>query len=98
MVRCGNNGGSLLVLPTGEITQIINVPGAEKRRELRRGRGIANLSVQVPKTVKSTFFVRHGEWFVWVLGVGCGVWILWVSHCFVRRKKFFLRQFETKEI
>lgn len=68
MVRCGNNGGSLVVLPTGEITQVLEVPGAEKRLELRRGRGILPVRIHVPEQPEKTVFVRFGEWFVLLLG------------------------------
>ena len=67
MVRCGNNGGSLLVTPYGEVTQILEVPGPEERLELRRGRGIARLEVEVAEQPAETFYVRWGEWFIGVL-------------------------------
>ena len=67
MVRCGNNGGSGVVTPLGEFTQILEVPGPEARLELRRGRGIATVGVGVEPEPAETFFVRHGEWFIAVL-------------------------------
>ncbi len=67
MVRCGNNGGSGVVTPLGEFTQVLEVPGPEARLELRRGRGIATVGVGVEPEPEETFFVRHGEWFIAVL-------------------------------
>lgn len=87
MVRCGNNGGSLVVLPTGEITQVLEVPGAEKRLELRRGRGILPVRIHVPEQPEKTVFVRFGEWFVLLLGIGCAAWMLFAVEQFVRRKR-----------
>lgn len=67
MVRCGNNGGSLVVTPYGQITQVLTVPGSAKRPELRRGRGVKVLAVAVDSTPSYTIFVRFGEWFVFLL-------------------------------
>lgn len=96
MVRCGNNGGSLVVLPTGEITQVLEVPGPGKRPELRRGRGIRTVAVSVPARPGSTFFVRFGEWFVLLLALGCAAWWLFAVRNFVCRKRFFRRRLETE--
>jgi len=89
MVRCGNNGGSLVVLPTGEVTQVLEVPGPEKRLELRRGRGIRQIGVYVPDRPEPTLFVRCGEWFVLLLGIGCAAWALFATASFARRKLYF---------
>ncbi len=92
MVRCGNNGGSLIVLPTGEITQILEVPGPEKRLELRRGRGVHPIAVYVPERPAQTFFVRYGEWFLLLLGIGCTGWFLFAVRNFARRKQYYRLQ------
>jgi len=89
MVRCGNNGGSLVVLPTGEISQVLEVPGPEKRLELRRGRGFRQVGVFVPDTPQPTIFVCFGEWFIGLLGIGCAGWILFAAGNFMRRKRYF---------
>ena len=87
MVRCGNNGGSLVVTPRGEITQILTVPGAESRPELRRGRGFRRVSVEVPEHPVKTFYLKHGEWFIAVLtmivAAGCAA----ALHHAVRRRR-----------
>ena len=75
MVRCGNNGGSLVVTPQGRITQVLEVPGTERRPELRRGRGFARVAVAVPENPEATLFVRFGEWFVGVLAIFAAAWI-----------------------
>ena len=95
MVRCGNNGGSLVVLPTGEITQILEVPGPEKRLELRRGRGFRKLAVHVPDHPAPTFFVRFGEWILLVLAIGCAAWWGLAVRSFVARKRFFRQKLDA---
>ncbi len=60
MVRCGNNGGSLVVTPRGEITQVLEVPGEESRPELRRGRGFRQVEIVVAERAL-TPFDRIGE-------------------------------------
>ena len=76
MVRCGNNGGSLLVTPQGSITQVLTVPGPEPRPELRRGRGFGTVELHVPADPGETFFVRFGEWFVLLLWILLAAWLL----------------------
>ena len=74
MVRCGNNGGSLVVTPHGRITQVLEVPGPEKRLELRRGRGFRQVAVRVIENPRKTIYVRYGEWFMAVIALmttGC---------------------------
>ncbi|MCQ2380487.1 MAG: apolipoprotein N-acyltransferase [Victivallaceae bacterium] len=67
MVRCGNNGGSLVVTPYGRITQVIEVPGPEARPELRRGRGFGVVKVVLRSYPEPTLYVRWGEWFIYLL-------------------------------
>ena len=74
MVRCGNNGGSLVVTPHGRITQVLEVPGPEKRLELRRGRGFRQVAVRVIEKPRKTIYVRYGEWFMAMIALvatGC---------------------------
>lgn len=66
-VRCGNNGGTLLVAPDGAISQVLTVPGPELP-ELRRGRGIGVIEIPVPAQVSMTFYTRFGEWFTALCG------------------------------
>ena len=67
-VRCGNNGGSLLVNPDGSISQVLTVAG-EGMPELRRGRGIGVIEVPVQQTPQMTFYTRCGEWFTVLCGL-----------------------------
>ena len=67
-VRCGNNGGTLLVHPDGAFSQVLDVPGPE-RPELRRGRGIGIIEVPVPARPPMTFHTRFGEWFTVLCGL-----------------------------
>ena len=89
MVRCGNNGGSLVVLPTGELGQVLEVSGPEKRPELRRGRGVRQVGVFVPDRPEPTLYVRFGEWFVLLLGIFCAGWTLYAARNFARRKQYY---------
>ncbi len=91
MIRCGNNGGSGVVTPAGRFTQCVEVPGAEKRPELRRGRGFRKVAVPVETNPQLTFFVRHGEWFPWLAGMLSGAWFLYAGQEFRRRKLYFLQ-------
>ncbi len=90
MVRCGNNGGSLLVTPEGRITQVLEVPGPEKRLELRRGRGFRRLEVAVKPVPEETFFVRYGEWFPGLLAIIAGIWALAGALHWRNRRQFYL--------
>lgn len=74
MVRNGNNGGSGVVTPTGVFTQCLEVPGPEKRPELRRGRGFTRIGVYVPENPPGTFYLRYGEWFIGLLAIIVGIW------------------------
>ena len=67
-VRCGNNGGSLLISPSGVISQVLTVPGTGLP-ELRRGRGIGVIEVPVPQNPQMTFYTRYGEWFTVLCGL-----------------------------
>ncbi len=90
MFRCGNNGGSGVVTPLGEFTHILEVPGPEKRLELRRGRGLAVIPVGVEKEPSYTFYVRHGEWFILALAL-LGAFQTGIAiRQAVRRKRHFL--------
>ncbi len=92
MVRCGNNGGSLVVTPCGEITQVLEVPGTEARPELRRGRGIARVGVEIAEYPAQTFYVRYGEWFIGVLALlVCAGSASAIRHC-RRRKRYLLEK------
>ena len=62
-LRCGNNGGTLLVAPDGSLQQVLEVPGTGAP-ELRRGRGIGYFDVPVPEAPPMTFHTRFGDWFV----------------------------------
>ena len=67
MIRVGNNGGTGVLTRRGEFTQILAVPGTEKRPELRRGRGYRLLEVQIVAEPFRTLSVRWGDWFPWLL-------------------------------
>ena len=63
MIRVGNNGGTGLLTAHGEFTQVLTVPGPEKRPELRRGRGYRLLEVRIVSEPCRTLAVRWGDWF-----------------------------------
>jgi len=86
MVRCGNNGGSCVVTPAGRVSWILEVPGEEKRLELRRGRGVGQAVLELPETPGMTFYVRYGDLIIsvlWVFEVFVAGMLL---HNFVRRR------------
>jgi len=86
MVRCGNNGGSLVLSPYGEIVSVLKIAGHNLRRpELDRGRGNAILTVSVPNHPEPTFFVRHGQWFMLVLLAYLGLYSLYLAIKKIRR-------------
>ncbi len=62
-LRCGNNGGTLLIAPDGSLSQVAEVPG-NGAPELRRGRGIGNFIITVPDRPPMTWHTRFGNWFV----------------------------------
>lgn len=86
MVRCGNNGGSLVLSPYGEIAATLKIAGHDlKRPELDRGRGNAVLTVKVPVDPVPTFFVRHGQWFMLVLLAYLALYSLYLAVKKIRR-------------
>ena len=95
MVRCGNNGGSLVVTPNGRITQVLEVPGAEKRLELRRGRGFRQVAVRVIEQPRKTVYVRFGEWFIGVLGIVALAWVLFGISEFRKNRLSLLKKAEV---
>ena len=95
MIRVGNNGGSGVLTPRGTFTQVLEVPGREKRPELRRGRGYRLLEVQVVAEPCRTLFVRWGDWFPWSL-VGGGLVVL--ALCGRRRQALLNRARKTDEV
>ena len=79
MIRCGNNGGSGVVTPTGKFTQCVT-PGPEKNPELRRGKAINQISVPVYNTTSKTFYIKFGEFFIILLAGVAAVWIAGVFY------------------
>ena len=69
MLRCGNNGGSLLVWPSGHVGAGLRAIGGDvtKRIELLRGRGSGVVEVPYFDAPEPTFYVKHGEWFILLL-------------------------------
>ncbi len=74
MVRCGNNGGSLVVTKYGKIENVLTVPG-NGRPELRRGRGFALVELNVADRPAKTFYLRFGEWLIALFACGIVLWI-----------------------
>ena len=86
MIRCGNNGGSGVVYPDGRY-KIVDPEKKFPRPELRRGAAAEIIEVDLPENPERTFYVRNGEWFVYLL-------ILFSVFCFLfalscRQKKNF---------
>jgi apolipoprotein N-acyltransferase len=94
MVRCGNNGGSLVVTRDGRITQVLEVPGTEKRLELRRGRGFRQVAVRVIGNPRKTFYVRFGEWFIGVIGIIVLTWVLFAISEYRKNRLSLLEKME----
>ncbi len=71
MVRCGNNGGSLLVWPSGFVSQGLRAFGGDvtKRVYLQRGRSCGIVEVPYFDAPEPTFYVKHGEWLIGVFFV-----------------------------
>ncbi|MBQ6352294.1 MAG: apolipoprotein N-acyltransferase, partial [Lentisphaeria bacterium] len=67
MVRVGNNSGTGIVMPSGRFEQALEVPGAETRPEIRRGRGFRVLEVPVTEYPNSTVFMCIGDLLPWLL-------------------------------
>ena len=63
MVRVGNNSGTGIVMPDGSFAQALEVPGAESRMEIRRGRGCRLLRVPVAEYPRQTPYLVTGELF-----------------------------------
>ncbi|MCQ2378705.1 MAG: apolipoprotein N-acyltransferase [Victivallaceae bacterium] len=97
MIRCGNNGGTLVVSPRGRLESILVVPGEEKRVELRRGRGFRLTEVGVQSRPDKTVYLVCGEWFVVLLGLAILGWIVAVCFGEMRhRREFYGRSFGKK--
>jgi len=63
MVRVGNNSGTGIVMPDGSFAQALEVPGPEKRPEIRRGRGGRLLRVPVTEFPEHTVYLKYGYFF-----------------------------------
>ena len=68
MIRCGNNGGSGVVMPDGSF-RIIDPTGKSPRPELLRCRAAEVITVPVPLDPPRTFYTRYGEWFILLLAL-----------------------------
>jgi apolipoprotein N-acyltransferase len=84
MIRCGNNGGSGVVYPDGTY-KIIDPTKKFPRPELRRGAAAEIIEVDLPENPERTFYVRFGEWFVYLLIFFTAFSFLFSLRC--RRKK-----------
>ena len=69
MLRCGNNGGSGIVRNTGELVNFLDIPDQTGRVEIKRGRAFGTVEVKYLKNPEMTFYVKHGEWLIWILTV-----------------------------
>lgn len=69
MLRCGNNGGTGVVLPDGRLSGFLDVPGEKGRVEIKRGQAVGIVNVNYKKSPPLTFYVRNGEWFIGVLAL-----------------------------
>ena len=71
MVRCGNNGGSLLVWPSGSVSEELRAIGGDVtiRFYLQRGRSCGVIEVPYFDHPEPTFYVKHGEWLIGVFFV-----------------------------
>lgn len=92
-VRCGNNGGTLLVAPDGSVSQVLTVPGSGLP-ELRRGRGIGVIEIPVPDAPGMTFYTRYGEWFTVLCGVLCFAGVLLTGWSFIAFRRELLTRME----
>ena len=66
MIRCSNNGGSGVVSPQGVFQQYIGTPAI--RPELIREQAAGTVEVTIDKFPAKTFFVRFGNWLVYLAG------------------------------
>ena len=86
VIRCGNNGGTLVIRPDGRIDSVLPTPGTE-RPEIRRGRAAGILNVPVSTTPALTFYTRHGDWLVVLAGVGAAALFAAAAGNWLRRKR-----------
>ena len=95
MIRCGNNGGSGVILPSGRF--FILDPGQKKsaRPELLRGKAAETITVRLPEQPERTLYVRRGEWFPLLLLCATLLWgyLAWGNFC--KRKKALAEKFKT---
>ncbi len=82
-VRCGNNGGTLVVLPNGRIGSFLPAPGTG-RPEIRRGRSAGVLDVPLVASPPMTLYARYGDWTV---PLGFTVWAAVCASAFVNRHR-----------
>ena len=68
MVRCGNNGGTLVITPNGQITNVLETSGNELPY-LRRGSGYQVLTLNIPINPEKTFYLKYGEYFIIILAI-----------------------------
>jgi apolipoprotein N-acyltransferase len=68
MVRCGNNGGTLVITPNGQITNVLETSGNELPY-LRRGSGYQVLTLNIPINPEKTFYLNYGEYFIIILAI-----------------------------
>ncbi len=85
-IRCGNNGGTLVIRPDGRIAAVLPTPGTE-RPEIRRGRATGILEVPVTAEPELTFYTRHGDWAVVLAGLGAAALFAAAAGNWLRRKR-----------
>ncbi len=59
IIRCGNDSGSCLIQPTGEISNNDMIANPKKK-----SKGILTLEVDVPKNITKTFYTKYGDVFI----------------------------------
>ncbi len=91
VLRCGNNGGTLVITPTGRIAEVLPTPG-EGPDHLRRGRASGVLTIEVPKSPPMTFYTRHGEWLIVLASLVVLTAFAWAIASFVTEKKLIIRE------
>ena len=87
MIRCGNNGGSGIVYPDGSY-KILDPTGKAPRPELLRCSAAQTVDVDLPEKPQRTFYVRHGEWFIFTLTIFCLAWALFALRSWDLKSKF----------